>query len=116
MFSLSPLRQLLGSLVYVGFEQMFDSAIASDYWVTSGFLPPNLKALQRENPALAWLRPVGLGKVLNPGKGLRAFAPMPYHDQSLDKPDVVLSDLIHALHPERLPSNYSPVYFERLPR
>lgn len=104
-----------GSLVYVNFERMFDTAIDADAWMTGGFLPPTLALLGRQNPPLAWLRPVTLGNVLNPGRGLSPLAPMPYHDQSLDKPDLVLADLMHFLHPEILPS-HRPVYFERLPR
>ncbi|MBL8210518.1 MAG: ABC transporter substrate-binding protein [Bryobacterales bacterium] len=107
--------QIHGSLVYVGFERMFDAAVATESWVTGGFLPPTLGVLRKQQPALAWLRPVQQENVLNPGKGLAPFAPMPYHDQSLDKPDAVLADLIHLLHPERLP-DHRPVFFERLPK
>lgn len=104
-----------GSLVYVEFERMFDTAAGAESWVTSGFLPPALGVLRRQSPALAWLRPVTLGNVFNSGCGLPPFAPMPYHDQSLDKPDVVLADLLHLLHPGLLPE-YRPMYFERLPQ
>jgi iron complex transport system substrate-binding protein len=107
--------EIHGSLVYVGFERMFDTAIETESWVTGGFLPPTLGVLRKQQPVLSWLKPVQEENVLNPGKGLAPFAPMPYHDQSLDKPDVVLADLIHLLHPELLP-NHQPVFFERLPR
>lgn len=103
-----------GSLVYVNFERMFDTAAAAESWVTNGFLPPTLAVLRRQSPSLAWLRPVTLSNVFNPGRGLRPFTPMPYHDQSLDKPDAVLADLIHLLHPELL-SEHRAIYFERLP-
>jgi iron complex transport system substrate-binding protein len=36
-----------------------------------------------------------------------------FFEQAEQRPDVVLADLIYALHPELLP-NYQPVYFQRL--
>lgn len=36
-----------------------------------------------------------------------------FFEQAEQQPDVVLADLIHALHPELLP-NHHPVYFQRL--
>ncbi|MBN8731306.1 MAG: ABC transporter substrate-binding protein [Acidobacteria bacterium] len=104
-----------GSLVYIHFERMFDAAGDAEGWVTGGYLPPTLAMLTRDNPRLAWFRPVSEANVLSPAKGVRPFHPSPYHDQSLDKPDLVLADLIHFLHPEFLP-DYRTVFFEKLPR
>lgn len=103
-----------GSLVYIHFERMFDAAGDADAWVTGGYLPPALALLTRDNPRLAWFRPVSMANVLNPARGLKPFQPMPYLDQSLLHPDSVLADLIHFLHPALLPGHH-PVFFEKLP-
>lgn len=38
----------------------------------------------------------------------------PFYENMPVQPDVVLSDLIHIFHPELLPADYSPVYYELL--
>jgi hypothetical protein len=38
---------------------------------------------------------------------------MPYSDQSLDKPEIVLADFVSALHPDLLPG-HRPVFLRKL--
>ena len=38
----------------------------------------------------------------------------PFYEAMPVKPDVVLSDLIHIFHPELLPEDYRPVFYELL--
>ena len=39
----------------------------------------------------------------------------PFYENMPVEPDVVLSDLIHIFHPELLPADYQPVFYELLP-
>jgi len=39
----------------------------------------------------------------------------PFYENMPVQPDIVLSDLIHIFHPELLPADYQPVYYELLP-
>ena len=38
----------------------------------------------------------------------------PFYENMPVEPDVVLSDLIHIFHPELLPADYQPVFYELL--
>ena len=38
----------------------------------------------------------------------------PFYENMPVQPDVVLSDLIHILHPELLPEDYQPVFYSLL--
>ena len=38
----------------------------------------------------------------------------PFYERMPMEPDKVLADLIHAFHPELLPSDYKPIYYELL--
>ena len=38
----------------------------------------------------------------------------PFYENMPVQPDVVLADLIHIFHPELLPDDYQPVFYELL--
>ncbi len=106
---------IAGSLVYANFEHVFDEASATGHWLASwgAHLVPDLATLVGRDTRLTHFRPVEMTQVHVSDRGPRNTRLIPYQDQSLDKPDIVLADLIKILHPELLP-DHEPVFFRKL--
>ena len=56
-----------------------------------------------------------LGAFKNKGVIYCNMREKPFYENMPVQPDVVLADLIHIFHPELLPADYQPVYYELLP-
>jgi len=106
--------EIRGSLVYANLERVFDLSFATDTWISGGFLPATLRLMRASNAIVGHLSPVQRASVFSPDKGVARFAPSPFGDQTLDKPDAVLADLVQVFHPRLLPGR-EPVYYRRIP-
>jgi iron complex transport system substrate-binding protein len=107
--------QQAGSLVLADHERVFDESLGTEVWVGGNGVNriASRQDLIRNDPRLAFFAPVEHGDVYAGDRGMDKRHVMPYADQSLDKPDVVLSDFVSALHPELLPG-YQPVFLRKL--
>ena len=79
-------------------------------------MPTQGPAHPRRSPGrsrLAFFAPVEKNGVYANDRGVDGRHALPYADQSLDKPDVVLADLLSALHPQIVP-DHEPVFLRKL--
>jgi iron complex transport system substrate-binding protein len=104
-----------GSLVLADYERVFDESLETGVWVGGNGVNriSTRQELIHNDPRLAFFTPVERGDVFAGDRGIDKRHVMPYSDQSLDKPEVVLADLVSALHSELLPS-YQPVFLRKL--
>jgi len=107
--------QQAGSLVLADYERVFDESLGTAVWVGGNGVNrvSNRRDLIHNDPHLAFFAPVERGDVFATDRGIDKRHVMPYSDQSLDKPDVVLADFAGALHPDLLPGR-TPVFLRKL--
>jgi iron complex transport system substrate-binding protein len=106
---------LAGSLVLADYERVLDESLGTAVWIGGNGVNriSTRQELIRNDPRLAFFAPMEHGDVFAGDRGLDKRRAMPYSDQSLDKPDVVLADFVSALHPDLLPG-YQPVFLRKL--
>jgi iron complex transport system substrate-binding protein len=97
------------------FEKAVQKSFASKIWLgMNGVVRVKTKRdLVRNAPQVAELGPVRAGDVYAVDLNMNHERFFPYSDQSLDKPDVMLGDLVSILHPELLPG-YRRTFIRRL--
>jgi iron complex transport system substrate-binding protein len=103
------------SLLRVNFERVFLEGSETTRWF-AGFGVVRTKStgdLVARHPRLRHLPPVERHEVYGSDAGLTPRGASPYTDQSLDKPDVLLADVMKILHPELLPEHQF-VFFRKL--
>jgi iron complex transport system substrate-binding protein len=101
------------SLIPTNLEQVFDEQREARVYISRSYTAPNRAALAAKNPVMPALRAFSSNQIWSPDKNTSVHRRPPWQDQSLDQPDVVLKDLIAALHPELLPT-YEPYFLRKL--
>lgn len=102
-----------GSLVSADFERVMDQSLDARAWLGGFARIPDRQRLISSDARLAFFTPVQSGGVHASDVGIDPRGATPYASGSLDKPDVVLADIISSLHPELLPT-HQPVFYRRL--
>jgi iron complex transport system substrate-binding protein len=94
-----------GTLVSNDFERVYDLALDTGLWFGNYGINrvSRVRDLVRNDNRLAFFTPIERRNVFAGDRGLDKRGAYPHADQSVDKPDIVLADLIGALHPELLP-------------
>ena len=94
------------------FETVYSQTANARYWriVNSYNGTFSYDALKAEDARYA-----DLGAFKNKGVIYCNMREKPFYENMPVQPDVVLADLIHIFHPELLPADYQPVYYELLP-
>jgi iron complex transport system substrate-binding protein len=105
--------EIAGSLVYASFEQVFDDAANVVMWTPPTFSGNRLGTVVGLDRRLVHFRPVKERQVHGWVGGSSIPWRYPSSDQALDKPHVLLADLISVLHPELLPQ-YERAYLQPL--
>lgn len=105
--------QIAGSLVYASFEQVFEDSADVVMWTPPTFSGNSLGSIIGLDRRLLHLRPVKENRVHGWVGGSSIPWRYPSGDQALDKPHVLLADLMSVLHPELLP-DYTRVYLRPL--
>jgi iron complex transport system substrate-binding protein len=108
-------NQEANSNVRISFEKALDASDDASVWI--GLFGVNRvadkKALVKPNPQLASMGPLRHGHVYAMDLGMTQHRVFPFSDQSLDHPDDILADFIHAIHPE-LFANSKPTFLREL--
>ena len=93
------------------FETVYSQTACAKYWriVNSHNGTFSYDALKAEDARYA-----DLNAFKNKGVIYCNMREKPFYENMPVQPDVVLSDLIHIFHPELLPEDYQPVYYELL--
>lgn len=93
------------------FESVYSRTAGAQYWriVNSYDGDFSYEALKAEDARYA-----DLNAFKNKGVIYCNMRQRPFYENMPMQPDVVLSDLIHILHPELLPADYKPVFYSLL--
>jgi iron complex transport system substrate-binding protein len=104
-----------GSLIQADYEKVLDLSSVTSTWFGSGGVirARSIASLTKHDPKLAYFAPVARRSIYAPDQGLDKRGAYPLADQSLDNPDLMLGDLIHALHPALLP-DWKPRFYRSL--
>lgn len=104
---------IAGSLLFASFEQIFDESAEVVMWTPPTSSGKSLSTLIGLDGRLAHFRPVKEKNVHGWVGGGSIPWRYPSADQSLDKPHVVLADLMSVLHPDLVP-DHARVYLQPL--
>jgi iron complex transport system substrate-binding protein len=103
------------SLLNVNFERVFLEGADTTRWF-AGFGVVRTKSIEQlmaRHARLRHLPPVEQREVYGSDAGITPRGASPYTDQSLDKPDVLLADVMKMLHPDLVP-DHRFVFFRKL--
>ncbi len=97
--------------VNIEFEQMYATAANADYWrILNSFDGEfSYEALKASEPRNALFKAFREHKVIYCN-----MKRTPYYEKSPVMPDVLLSDLVAIFHPELLPPDYEPTFYQLL--
>jgi iron complex transport system substrate-binding protein len=93
-------------------ERVFAKAAEADIWLHPSYYR-SLDQLFGADARFAKFGAAQTGQVYNNTRRVSGAGGNPIWERGVVRPDEVLADLIHILHPELLP-DYEPVYYERL--
>lgn len=97
--------------VPIEYEKMYAEAANADYWRILNSFPGDFSydALKSSEPRNALFKAFKNRHVIYCN-----MKQTPYYEISPVKPDAVLSDFVFIFHPELLPSDYQPVFYQLL--
>ncbi|MEL1244180.1 ABC transporter substrate-binding protein [Flavobacterium sp. DGU11] len=96
----------------LSFETVLDKAENADFWIGPSQYT-SLKEMTDANPHYAQFRAFKNKQVYSFGNKKGATGGLIYYELAPNRPDLVLKDLVHILHPELLP-NHELQFFEKL--
>jgi iron complex transport system substrate-binding protein len=94
----------------LSFEQVFDRAQTAEYWINSGQAWRTVSDIMNTDRRYAKFSAVKNAKLFNPTARMNATGGNDFWEGGTANPDVVLSDLVKALHPELLPQHQFVYY------
>ena len=97
--------------VPIEYEKMYSMAAHTDYWRILNSYPGDFsyEALKASEPRNALFKAFKDRHVIYCN-----MKQTPYYEISPVEPDAVLADLVHIFHPELLPEDYQPVFYQLL--
>ena len=97
--------------VNIEYEQMYATAANADYWRILNSFPGDFsyEALRASEPRNELFKAFKEHHVIYCN-----MKQTPYYETTPVEPDVLLSDLVAIFHPELLPSDYTPKYYQLL--
>ena len=101
----------VGSLP-LSFEKVLKNFSESDVWLNCNYA--SLSELLKADPKHALFRPVKLQQVYNFNKRMLPSGANDFWESAVAHPDIVLKDVVWALHPELLSDDYQPKYLIKL--
>lgn len=96
----------------VDLEEAYQIASNADMWIDTSIIR-SIDQLKEACPKFSDIPAVKNGEVYNNNLRENAAGGNDYYESGVVKPDVILQDLIHIMHPELLP-DYTPYYYHRL--
>ncbi len=99
--------------INLSFEQIFDRAQTAEYWINSSQAWKSVGDVTNTDRRYSKFRAVKDSKLFNPTVRMNATGGNDFWEGGTANPDLVLADLVKALHPELLP-NHQFVYYRPL--
>jgi iron complex transport system substrate-binding protein len=97
----------------LSFEQVFDRAQSAEVWINSSQAWQSVSDITNTDRRYAKFRAVANPKLFNPTARMNATGGNDFWEGGTANPDLVLADLVKALHPELLPKHQF-VYYRSL--
>ena len=85
-------------------ESVYSKALEADIWINPG-VAEKMSELRNYDPRYSLLPAVAEGRVYNNNRRMGPGGGNDYWESGTLRPDLVLSDLIAALHPELMPGH-----------
>jgi iron complex transport system substrate-binding protein len=98
----------------LSFEQVFDRAQTAEVWLNSSRDWRNIQDVTNSDRRYGKFSAVKNSKLFNPTARVNATGGNDFWEGGTANPDIVLADLVKALHPELLPQHQF-VYYRKLP-
>ncbi len=96
----------------VNIETVIEKGSAADFWINTGTATKKSE-IESSDKRLVTLRPFHTDRVYNNNARLNRYGGNDYWESGIVNPQLILSDMIHILHPELLP-DHKPVYYKKL--
>lgn len=97
----------------ISFESVYEQGMDADLWIgVSTF--SSMNELKEQDIRYASFEAFKKGNVFNYNKRISPSGGYDFFESGYARPDIVLADLIHIIHPQLMP-NYETYYFQRLP-
>jgi iron complex transport system substrate-binding protein len=112
-FPSERLRQRSTGSLNLSFERVFDRAQTADVWINSSQAWHSVNDITNTDRRYAKFRAVKNAKLFNPTARMNATGGNDFWEGGTANPDLVLADLVKALHPELLP-NHQFIYYQSL--
>jgi iron complex transport system substrate-binding protein len=93
-------------------ESVFEKAFMSDFWLNAGDVN-RIGDIMKVDARFRELPPLKKGNVFNNNNKINKFGGNAYYSAGVVEPDIVLSDIIHILHPGILPE-HSLKYYKKI--
>jgi iron complex transport system substrate-binding protein len=94
----------------LSFEQVFDRAQTAEVWINSSQAWGTVKDVVNSDRRYGKFRAVKISKLFNPTARMNATGGNDFWEGGTANPDLVLADLVKALHPELLPQHQFVYY------
>lgn len=96
----------------LNFEEVYEIGLRADVWLNPG-TAKSLEEIRGRDPRFREFRPVRNGRVYNNNRRLGPTGGNDFWESGVIRPDRVLADLIHILHPGLLPG-HELFYYRKL--
>ncbi len=101
------------SWLELSFESVFNKARDAEFWIGTGSFT-SLEEIETQDTRYSDFEAFQNGKVFNYNKRQVPNGGNDFFESGYMRPDLVLADLIHIIHPELIP-NHTLYYYQRLP-
>lgn len=97
----------------LSFESVFNTAREADVWINPSYFS-SLEEMKNKSEHYHQFKAFQKKRVYNYTSKKGATGGMLYFEYGPSRPDLILKDLIHIFHPELLPKNYKPSFYQAL--
>lgn len=98
---------------FLDLESVLARAAQAEYWFNLNYDWSTKADVLQADPRLARFRAFQTGRMYHHNARVRDSGANDFWESGAGRPDVVLADIVHILHPDLLPE-HSPVYYQRL--
>ncbi len=99
--------------VALSFESVFNTAKDADIWINPSYFS-DLEEMKNKSKHYLQFKAFQKKHIYNYTSKKGATGGMLYFEYGPSRPDLILKDLIHIFHPELLPKNYKPSFYQAL--
>ena len=99
--------------IFLDLEAVLQRGASADYWFNLNFGWRAKSDVEALDPRLTAFRPYRIDRMYHYIGRVRPWGANDFWESGAARPDLVLSDLVHIMHPNCFP-DHDPVYYRRL--